>query len=729
MKSGIFVMKKLFLILLLVLIFIFLFIGPYFKEQAEKQEEIPMPKYPPPSTYYAMDNVHETAVRPGGKELYLTSIHVPLILVVDIDSADYPVLGEIKLPGGDLISIPDIVFSADGKHAYMARNHNEDYIASWGLENASYIVIINTEERKIEHIISLPYRLGTSLALSPDSRWLYFTIQPNLGKPAGIGKLDLRTEEVVEFLPLGYNSNLFITLSDNGNRIYTTQGEHPPGSRDNFFKVIDAKNLKIISSLEVGEGPRYVAISPDGTKAYVSNQWSNSISVINLSTMKVITTLTVGLEPREIAITPDGSKAYVALPGVAQMMAGGPGYLASNSVAVLDTKQDILLTTIQVHFDPEGVAMDPDGTKVYAGDGGCNGPQDPAKVDVIDTANDTYLRPIMLRQVAQYAPAGIDITPDNSRLFVTSFPKKTLLVIDIATSKIIKELYISPQAVKVSADGSKVYAFSPASDKGEAKLFIIDSNSLKIMKSIGLGKTGCLCVGPIPSYRIVLNSAETMAYINYETIQKHIKMPPEWVDPDDTGLVAVDLVEEKAENIFYSENPDVVYKGLALTPDEAELFVSDPATQSVVIIDAKTHKQITKIPVAQSPSEIKISGDGKRAYILQQFGTLMTIIDVDTHKLIKRIDFPSGGIHAQMDFELSPDERYVYAAGFDSNFVLVYDLHEGKVVKVIDTGLDPLLTAITSDGHYIYVSEVTGDKISVIDTTTNSLVRTVELGK
>ena len=720
------------------------------KPQGEKPTEEPASKYLAPSAYYAMDNVHEVAVNPNRKELYTASLATSLIVVVDINSTDYPVLGEIKLPGGETFDMPNIVFSNDGLYAYVARSYNPQYIASWGLQKTNYIAVINTTAREIDRIIYPPYELGGTLAPSPDGRWLYFTTHATPNSLGGIGKLDLQSGEVVEFLPFSI-SNLFITLSKDGKYIYVADGSHPaaadfkkpPGFENNsfnFFRVIDAESLKVISSVEVGDSPQYIAITPDGSKAYVSNHWSNDVSVINLSTMKVIANITVGFEPNEITFTPDGSKAYVALPGNAAMLAGGPGYLCTNRVGVIDTKQNILLSSIEVHQDPISVSMDPDGTKVYVADGGANGPSDYAEVHIIDTTNDAYLRPIYLRKPAQYAPAGIDVTPDNKKLFVTisnftNFPKekptKSLLVIDVATGKIINKLGIDPQAVKVSADGSRVYVFSLASPaQSEAKLLIIDTNSLSTIKSINLGKIGNFG-GGIFTYRIVLNSAETVAYVNYAIFDinwapKDARMP-EWADPNDTGLVAVDLVKEKVDKIFYSKTPSVNYHGIALTPDETKLFVSDSASQTVVVIDTSTHEIVNRIPVGRSPSEVKLSKDGKRVYVLQMFGSPMTIIDANTYRVMKTIDFSF--VHAQMDFEFSPDERYFYAAEFDSNFVLVYDIQENKVVKVIDTGLDPLDMAITPDGRYIYVSEVTGDKISVVDTRTNTLIKSIGLGK
>lgn len=683
---------------------------------------------PIPAVLYPIDNIHEVAVRPGGNELYAISMHTSSLLIVDIGSPNYPILGEIVLPGEEVMNFPYIVFSNDGAYAYTARRHNPEYIESWGLKDDNYIVVIDCSNRRIDYIIPMqPYMLDSSVVPSHDNKWLYFTgFQP--GGEHGMGKLDLTTQKVVSFLPFGdYIYPPYITLSSNGRYIYAAQGDLPSGSEKNLFMVIDAENFEIVSSIEVGKGPWYVAVTPDGHKAYISNQWSNDVTVVNLETMKIIATIMVGPQPRSIAITPDGSKAYVALPGQAAVLSGGPTSLGGNSVAVIDIKRDVLLGTVKVDFDPETVSIDPDGTKAYVGDGGANGPNDPAEVIVIDTSNDKLLNPIILRKGSKYAPAGIDVTPDNSKLFITSMPRESIIAIDISTGKIINELKIEPRAVKVSADGSKVYVFSPVSESREARLLVIDSNSMTIVRTINLGKTGCLCVGPIAVYKIILNQTETIAYINYETLQKGLSS---YTDPDDTGLVAVDLVNEGViARIFYSERPDMNVKGMAITPDETTLLVSDPFSQSVVVIDTSTNKVIDRISVGSNPSAIKLSGDGKRAYVLQQLGnTQMTVIDVKTHKVLTNMDKYMYGVHARLDFEISANERYAYISNFDTNILSFYDLQERRVVKIIDTGLDPVQMASTPDMHYLYVNAVTSDEIYVVDTTSNSLIKIIKLG-
>jgi YVTN family beta-propeller protein len=68
-----------------------------------------------------------------------------------------------------------------------------------------------------------------------------------------------------------------------------------------------------------------VAVTPDGSKVYVTNQGSNTVSVIATATNTVVgSPITVGTNPEGVAVTPDGSKVYVANHG-------------SNTVSVIAT--------------------------------------------------------------------------------------------------------------------------------------------------------------------------------------------------------------------------------------------------------------------------------------------------------------------------------------------------------------------------------------------------------
>ena len=54
------------------------------------------------------------------------------------------------------------------------------------------------------------------------------------------------------------------------------------------MSVIDASANRVINTISVGQGPTDVKLSPDGTRAYVSNRDDGTISVIDMTTMNPI---------------------------------------------------------------------------------------------------------------------------------------------------------------------------------------------------------------------------------------------------------------------------------------------------------------------------------------------------------------------------------------------------------------------------------------------------------
>ena len=76
--------------------------------------------------------------------------------------------------------------------------------------------------------------------------------------------------------------------------------------------------------MPVGSDPTGIAVTPDGTKVYVTNWGSTNVSVINTATNTVTATVDVGTTPIGVAVSPDGTKVYVTNP-------------SSNNVSVINT--------------------------------------------------------------------------------------------------------------------------------------------------------------------------------------------------------------------------------------------------------------------------------------------------------------------------------------------------------------------------------------------------------
>ena len=76
-------------------------------------------------------------------------------------------------------------------------------------------------------------------------------------------------------------------------------------SRGFPVSVVDTVSNTVIATIAVGigSGPHAVAITPDGTRGYVTNDFGNTVSVIDTTSNTVVATVPVEC-PTGIAITP-----------------------------------------------------------------------------------------------------------------------------------------------------------------------------------------------------------------------------------------------------------------------------------------------------------------------------------------------------------------------------------------------------------------------------------------
>ena len=108
--------------------------------------------------------------------------------------------------------------------------------------------------------------------------------------------------------------------------------------------MINTATNTVTATITVGATPAGVAVSPDGTRAYVTNYGSDTVSVIDTATNTVTATITVGSRPEGVAVSPDGTRAYVTNAN-------------SDTVSVIDTATNTVTATITVGSQPAGVAV------------------------------------------------------------------------------------------------------------------------------------------------------------------------------------------------------------------------------------------------------------------------------------------------------------------------------------------------------------------------------------
>ena len=83
-------------------------------------------------------------------------------------------------------------------------------------------------------------------------------------------------------------------------------------SYNNTLALLNLKDNKVVGIIKGFDYPVYIAISPDGKLAYVSNVRDSEIYILNISNSKIVGSISKGLNsPFGIAFSPNGNYMYV----------------------------------------------------------------------------------------------------------------------------------------------------------------------------------------------------------------------------------------------------------------------------------------------------------------------------------------------------------------------------------------------------------------------------------
>lgn len=156
---------------------------------------------------------------------------------------------------------------------------------------------------------------------------------------------DRRVAVSAQATPSGATQSSPIAVSPDDKTVWAA---NPDTDSVSVFNVENDKNEKL-AEIKVGKEPNNLAVTPDGQTVYVANTVSGTVSVINAATMKVVGTILVGTEPYGLALTPNGSKLYVT-------------NARSDNVSVISTATNTVTRTISgVGVEPRGIAVTSDG--------------------------------------------------------------------------------------------------------------------------------------------------------------------------------------------------------------------------------------------------------------------------------------------------------------------------------------------------------------------------------
>jgi YVTN family beta-propeller protein len=124
-----------------------------------------------------------------------------------------------------------------------------------------------------------------------------------------------------------------------------------------------------------------------------------------------------------------------------------------------------------------------------------------------------------------------------------------------------------------------------------------------------------------------------------------------------------------------------------------------------------------------SSTPIALSSDNKQLWVVNPDNNSVSLINVEADANAKVIEVAVGLEPRRL--ALLPGNAKLYVANMAGASVSVIDTATRTVLRTISVGAEPLGLAVTADGTRIYVANHSSDNVSVIDTALDKVIKTI----
>jgi YVTN family beta-propeller protein len=295
-----------------------------------------------------------------------------------------------------------------------------------------------------------------------------------------------------------------------------------------------------------------------------------------------------------------------------------------------------------------------------------------------------------------------------TRVYVPNCKSDTVDIIDPVTYKIIGHFalpkhtkgLLEPQHVIPSWDLKKLWV---AQDLGD-QLTEIDPMTGKQGPSMHIDDPYNMYFTPDGKYAIVMaerekrldfRDAQTMKIVNRVPVNclgvNHADFTPD-------GRIMIATCEFSSELIKVDVAAQKVIAHLPLTPKgmpqdcriipNGKLFyVANMDTDGVHVIEPNSFKQVDFIPTGKGAHGIYFSRDAKVAYVSNRGEGSVSLVDVNTNKVVKKWQIPGGGSPDMGD--VSADGKSLWLSGRYHKEVYVFNTETGELRARIKVGDQP----------------------------------------
>lgn len=315
------------------------------------------------------------------------------------------------------------------------------------------------------------------IAITPDNRFAYVANNNNDGIPGGdtVSVLDLRHNTVIQTISdASFNEPYTVTINAAGTKAYVTN------SNSTTITIIDIATNTVIGVITGFDGPSGMVITPDGNSAYVNNYGGpggvgsgngTTVRVVDLNSNIIIgAPITVGLAPASLAITPNGKFVYVI-----NYVDGNPG---TGTISVIQTTTNTVVDTITGFSGPFSIVITSNGAYAYVTNFGSNNFSPVGNTVTVVNINSNE---IVSTITVGTQPSGIALTPNGRFSYVTNYNTLylgpdftdltpgtgTVNIIDTSSNTVLCRVIIvgsSPANIAITSNGNCAYVTNYSSN-------------------------------------------------------------------------------------------------------------------------------------------------------------------------------------------------------------------------------------------------------------------------
>lgn len=162
-----------------------------------------------------------------------------------------------------------------------------------------------------------------------------------------------------------------------------------------------------------------------------------------------------------------------------------------------------------------------------------------------------------------------------------------------------------------------------------------------------------------------------------------------------------------------------------LSKERNYLYVSVPDPGAIVVVDTRTRKIVSTLPVrGAKPTRVALQPDGRYVWVGLDGSDRVVLIDTATHKLAREMDVGKG-LHS---FAFSADSRHAFVTNSASDSVSVLDTQTLTVMFTVPVGKTPVAAAYSPVAQRLYVASLNAD-IAVVDAAKGKVITRIPVAQ